>query len=57
MQMNYCFEPGEYRRRVLHVFHDHDDLERRRVSRIFADLHVHVQRDHLQSVHVSGLEV
>jgi len=57
MQMHYCFESGEYRRCVLHVFHDHDDLERRRVSGIFADLHVHVQCDHLQSVHVPGLEV
>lgn len=57
MQMHDCFEPGEYRRRVLYVFHDHDDLERRRVSRIFADLHVHVQCDHLQPVHVPGLEV
>lgn len=57
MQMHYCFETGEYRWRVLHVFHDHDDLESRRVSGIFADLHVHVQRDHLQLVHVPGLEV
>lgn len=57
MQMHYCFKSGEYRRRVLHVFHDHDDLECRRVSGIFANLHVHVQCDHLQSVHVPGLEV
>lgn len=57
MQMHYCFELGKYRRRVLYVFHDHDDLECRRVSGIFADLYIHIQRDHLQSVHVSGLEV
>jgi len=57
MQMHYCFEPRKYWRRVLYVFHDHDDLKRRRVSGIFADLHIHIQRDHLQSVHISGLEV
>lgn len=50
-------EPGEHRRRVLHVFHDHDDLERSRVPGVLAGLRVHVQRDHLQPVHVSGLEV
>jgi len=57
MQMHYCFESSKYRRCVLHVFHDHDDLERRRVSRIFADLYIHIKCDHLQSVHVLGLEV
>lgn len=50
-------EPGEHRRRVLHVFHDHDDLERGRVPGVLAGLRVHVQSDHLQPVHVSGLEV